>query len=99
MNSHSPTPPPPVVHSTTGNQSISAVPEPDQNPLLHSRGLILGLLFGVVAILGLPLLWYSPSFNQKEKWFWSIVIILYTLLLVSITVFAITMAYRAMSQF
>lgn len=98
MSSNSPLPP--VVGPTTSPSSTSSAdPKPTENPLLHSRGLILGLLFGVVAVLGLPLLWYSPSFSQKEKWFWSIAIVFYTLLLVLITIFAVMMAYQAMSQF
>ena len=42
------------------------------------------LLFGVLAVLGLPLLWYSPAFSRKEKIIWSIVIPIYTLALFAI---------------
>ena len=84
---------PPVVDRNSEQPNRS-----NENPLFHSRGLILGLLFGVLAILGLPLLWYSPVFSRGEKWFWSLVIVLYTLLLLGITAVAVLFAYRAFSQ-
>lgn len=51
---------------------------------MQNRPLILGVLFGVTGAIGLPLLWFSPSFTSKEKWLWSLVNILYTLLLVGL---------------
>ncbi|MGN6543608.1 MAG: hypothetical protein ACTHK7_01050 [Aureliella sp.] len=66
--------------------------------MLQSRPLILGLLFGVMAVLGLPLLWYSPVFSRKEKFWWSVAVIFYTLVLVLIAVAAWLVAYNALSQ-
>lgn len=42
--------------------------------------IILVILFGVTAALGLPLLWYSRSFSRPAKVTWSVVVILYTAL-------------------
>lgn len=85
-------PPAPVQPPTT------RTPEENKNAVLHSRPLILGLLFGVMAILGLPLLWYSPAFSRKEKFWWSLAIVFYTLGLVLVAVAACVVAYNAWSQ-
>ena len=46
--------------------------------VLDSRLLIFAMLFGVTGFLGLPVLWFSPRFSRREKYFWSVVNILYT---------------------
>ena len=52
--------------------------------ILSSRLLIFVLLFAVTGFLGLPILWMSPSFSKLEKYFWSVVNILYTSILIAI---------------
>ncbi len=47
---------------------------------------VLALLFFVTAVLGIPLLWISSKFTNRERWFWAIVITLYTAVLVWIVV-------------
>ena len=42
---------------------------------------VLLMLFFVTAALGLPALWMSRGFSKPMKWVWSVVIILYTLLI------------------
>ena len=86
--------PPVVNHPPTANSNSS---RPEENSLLHSRSLIFGLLFGVTGALGLPLLWYSPAFNRKEKWLWSLVNVVYTAVLVLIAVGAVRFAMRSVS--
>ncbi|MFO0922291.1 MAG: hypothetical protein U0905_07370 [Pirellulales bacterium] len=54
--------------------------------VVDSRATIFLLLFLVMAVLGLPLLWASPKFSTLEKWVWSVVVTLYTALLIGITV-------------
>jgi len=49
--------------------------------IIDNPYLILGMLFGVTAALGLPFLWVSRGFSTTMKVVWSIVVILYTLLL------------------
>jgi len=46
---------------------------------------VLGLLFFVMAILGLPLLWMSRGFSTRAKIIWSLVVTLYTALLFAVT--------------
>jgi len=69
---------------STEQQSVSK-PSP-LDLILKSRTLIFVMLFGVTGFLGLPVLWLSPSFSNFEKCFWSVVNILYTLLLIAITI-------------
>ena len=90
-----PAPLPPVV-----NHPTSADSEPSgsgENSVLHNRALIFGLLFGVTGVLGLPLLWYSPVFNRREKWLWTVVNVIYTAALVLIAVGAVWFALRSLS--
>jgi nitrate reductase gamma subunit len=94
MSSQIPSSLPPIVQPPDRKQLGS---EPDKNPLFHSRALILGVLFGVLAVLGLPLLWYSPAFSRNEKWFWSMAIVFYTLVLGLIAVAAVMFALRTVS--
>lgn len=97
MTTHPPSGLPPVVQpAPTANQASQRSPE--KNPLLHNRALIMGLLFGVTGALGLPLLWYSPVFTRQEKWFWSLINIAYTALLIAIALAAIWFAVSALSQ-
>ena len=86
--------PPVVNHPPTAHSSSS---RPEENSLLHSRSLIFGLLFGVTGVLGLPLLWYSPVFNRREKWLWSVVNVIYTAGLVLIAFGAVWFAMRSVS--
>lgn len=90
MTSKPSSPLPPIVNRPHDQSEPAAT---EKNPLLHSRGLILGLLFGVTGALGLPLLWYSPVFGRNEKWLWSLVNIIYTLALILVAFGAIWFAW------
>ena len=46
--------------------------------LVHSKIMVLGLLFVVTGALGLPALWVSPVFNLIEKILYLIVVLAYT---------------------
>ena len=61
--------------------------------LLNSRLLIFVMLFGVTGFLGLPILWMSPSFSRLEKYFWSVMNILYTTFLIIVCVVICWWAY------
>ena len=54
---------------------------PVQEQLLDQRLPILVLLFGVMGVLGLPLLWISPAFRRRTKVILSVVVVIYTGLL------------------
>lgn len=62
-----------------------------------SKAAVLVILFAVTGALGLPLLCWSPAFSRSAKWFWSIVVILYTILLVGITAAVVWWAYTRLS--
>lgn len=92
---------PPVVPNATPNlpgDSGVAVARSKWGGLLDSRLAILALLFFVTGILGLPLLWMSGSFSQTEKIAWSIVVAIYTLVLVGATVAICWWTYIELSQ-
>lgn len=95
---------PPVVQTPSNLRSPRAdarqgtVASGQDGGMMRNRPLILAVLFGVSGALGLPLLWYSPSFSTKEKWLWSIAIIVYTLLLVGLAVFGLVVLTNALQN-
>ncbi|MEM7477380.1 MAG: hypothetical protein AAF483_20540 [Planctomycetota bacterium] len=56
-----------------------------KDKILGSRGLILLMLFGVTGFLGIPVLLMSPAFSKAEKAIWSLVITIYTCVLIGLT--------------
>lgn len=74
-------------------------PEPSRNEpsawqvIVGSKLLMIGLLFFVTGALGLPLLWVSPAFSRRGKWWLSIVVTLYTIALIALTVGIVWWAY------
>lgn len=68
-------------------------PETTWQQITQSRALVLSVLFFVTGELGLPLLWSSPSFTTRSKWVWSVVISLYTLMLIVGTITTVWWAY------
>ncbi len=63
--------------------------------LLSSRLVVLLLLFGVLGVLGLPLLWISRAFSTREKVLWSLGVTLYTVILLGLASAAVWMAWQA----
>lgn len=61
--------------------SLSA-PHPPPERLLQSRGAVLGFLFLIAGIVGLPLLWVNPNFSRRERVFWTVIMLLYSFILV-----------------
>jgi hypothetical protein len=47
----------------------------------ENKLVVLALLFFVTAVLGIPLLWISSKFSNLERWFWAIVVTVYTAVL------------------
>ena len=74
--------------------SAPGTPPGSLDPLLESKAAILGVLFTVTGVLGLPLLWYSPRFSPRERWIWAVVVTLYTLLLIALVVWVLQWSYR-----
>jgi hypothetical protein len=61
--------------------------------ILSSRPAIFTLLFCVTGFLGLPLLWKSPVFTKQEKTMWSIIVTIYTMILICGTGMVVYWAY------
>lgn len=70
-----------------------------RNELLHSKLLVLGILFGVTGVLGLPLLWMSRAFSTQEKMVWSVINTIYTTTLVVGTWMIVRWAWRAVEEY
>ncbi len=47
--------------------------------LLKSRGAVLSFVFLVAGVVGLPLLWMNPNFSRRERFFWTAIVLLYSL--------------------
>ncbi len=74
------------------------LPASKYNGILANRWAILSLLFFVTAALGLPLLWISPAFTRSEKWLWSVVITVYTIILIAITALIVWWSYNRIAE-
>lgn len=66
-------PPPGLDHD-----SESDTPEPKPR-MFQSRVAVLSILFLVTGAIGIPLLWASPHFSDNERFFWTFMVLLYTL--------------------
>ena len=70
-----------------------------QERILDQRLPILIILFGVMGVLGLPLLWMSRAFRFETRIILSIVVVIYTCLLAFAAYFACSMAWEAYAEF
>ena len=92
---------PPVV--SEANEDLPDKPEvpalrSKRGGLLDNRLVILAVLFFVTGFLGIPLLWISDSFSRTEKIVWSILVTVYTLVLIGTTVAICWWVYVQVSQ-
>ena len=85
----------PVTPSHGTNAQRTSRPRSEWEQLVSNRKVILAMLFLVTGALGLPLLWLSPAFNATEKVIWSLVNLVYTLMLIGLCV---AICYWAYSQ-
>jgi hypothetical protein len=85
----------PVTPSHGTNAQRTSRPRSEWEQLVSNRKVILAMLFFVTGALGLPLLWLSPAFNATEKVIWSLVNLVYTLMLIGLCV---AICYWAYSQ-
>jgi hypothetical protein len=66
--------------------TADATVEPDhrngqqRRSLIDNPWVILGLMFGVALVLGLPFLWKSRGFSTLGKIVWTVIVSLYTIL-------------------
>ncbi len=63
---------------------VSGDDKREHNRWLQSRGAVLAMMFLVTGVFGIPLLWINKQFTAAERVFWSVVVTIYTLLLLVI---------------
>lgn len=51
--------------------------------MFQSKGAVLFVLFLVTGALGIPLLWKNEKFSDQERVLWSIVVTIYTIMLIA----------------
>lgn len=61
--------------------------------MVDNRWVVLGTLFFVTAILGLPLLWASRGFNRVQKGVLTVTVIVYTAMLLYVFWLVMLWAY------
>ncbi|WP_417739648.1 hypothetical protein [Rosistilla oblonga] len=66
--------------------------------LTDNRAIVLGTLFFVTGVLGLPLLWISRKFTPLQKWLLSIVVTIYTLVLIVIVAVVLMWSWNQIQQ-
>ena len=82
----------PEVNATTESESNQS------GGMMQGRAATLGILFLVTGALGIPLLWVSPHFSNRERWFWAIIVSLYTLILLVVAGGAVWWVYKRMLE-
>ena len=70
--------PPPVVPDDHESDDERAG---NRGGMFQGRASVLCILFLVTGALGIPLLWASPNFSNRERIFWTFAVLLYTILL------------------
>jgi hypothetical protein len=88
---------PPIVEAQHSNSGTSG-PRSKWNFVLENRLAMFGMLFCVTGFLGLPFLWMSPKFTHAEKMVWSVVVVIYTLILIGITMAICWWSYSQIRQ-
>ena len=92
---------PPIVCKPRSVPAASAPPPASRSKwraLIDSRPAMFGMLFGVTGFLGIPFLWMSDSFSRTEKIVWSIVVTIYTLILIGVAVAICWWSYAQITQ-
>ena len=77
-----------------GTDSSSGAGGTGKASFFQRRSTILCTLFLVTGAIGIPLLWTTPSFSKKERIFWTVVVSIYTLILILGTAAIIWWAYE-----
>ena len=69
-----------------------------RNAVMKNRGLMLLMLFGVTAALGIPFLWMSKAFSRNEKIVWSIIVSVYTVIILWLFFLIMSWSYSRISN-
>ncbi len=87
---------PPIVKAPP---QVAAQPRKSKGSfVLENRLAMFGLLFCVTGFLGLPFLWMSHRFSHTEKIVWSIIVTIYTFILLGLTAAVCWWSYSQISQ-
>ena len=62
--------------------------------LVQNRTAVLAVLFLVTGAFGIPLLWISKRFSTAERILWSLIVLLYTIVLIGGTTWILWWAYQ-----
>ena len=94
---------PPQLPPVVGQQTQAAATDPPKQEsslkkYINNKWLVLLLLFGCTAALGLPVLWKSTAFSRGGKVFWSVIVSLYTVLIFYIFFKIMAWSYGRISQ-
>jgi hypothetical protein len=74
-------------------ESKLSVPSVVDNPWF-----ILFMLFFVLGPFALRMLWRSQAFSRRGKWIWTILVVLYTLLILWFTCYVVFMAMKTFQK-
>lgn len=85
---------PPPSYPTEPTGPTFDPPGSGKKDLLQSRSAVLAILFLVTGALGIPLLWINRNFSPIERIAWTIVVTIYTLILIAFTAWIVWWAYR-----
>jgi hypothetical protein len=89
---------PPASHDSVylpdAESSSPGEPASNQSELIQSRGAVLAALFLVTGVFGIPLLWMNRKFSTIERIVWTIIVTIYTIVLVLIVWAIVVWSYR-----
>lgn len=85
--------PPPISATNPSDPNADHGGGPKRQSALGKTA-VLAILFLVTGCLGVPLLWISKSFSNRERIFWSVVVTLYTAILIGIVVWILAWSLR-----
>ena len=94
---------PPVTETDSASPAVGLPPDPGEeankgrvgtDKLIQNKLLVLSCLFLVTGFLGLPLLWMNRGFSGAERIFWSVIVTIYTLILIAIVGIVLVWVYR-----
>ena len=93
---------PPVSYdgeSSSGNDVADGSISTPFSDLIQSRGAVLTVLFLATGALGIPLLWANKKFSNGQRIFWTIVVTIYTVLLLAAFCWIMMWSYRRIQGF
>ncbi len=88
---------PPIV-KITSPPIVAGSSKSKMSFILDNRLAMFGMLFCVTGFLGIPFLWMSQRFSHMEKVVWSVVVTVYTLILLGLTAAVCWWSYSQISH-